>query len=289
MRSCVAALAVLLVTRAMPASAQARPEEPPPAAEPALVGVNAVLSSSMVMRSAPAQSTLLMVLSGSYDFTAWLSSFVRLGWVRNAPSNAEAASGIANPALGFTGQVPFGKHVKVGGVAGATLPLGSGGGNTPHPAALKAWVSSVDWGGAMFAVDHVDVFGGLKASYSLDRFTLQVESTLHQLGRVRGEAVDPIGAAATVTGSQATASCAILPALSLSSGLAETRFWNTPKAIRDSPDSRVDYFFIVGASLDLRLARGIGFTPGLLYARALDLPLRAEKFQVVELDLGLSL
>ncbi len=260
-------------------------EEP----EPQPLGISASLGSSLVLRGNPAQSTLLMVLSAAYEWTHWLSTFARVGWAHNAPSNEASGSAFANPAAGVSSQIELGKHVKVGGLAGITVPVGSGAGNTPNTAALKAWTNSVDWGGAMFAVDHVDVFGGLRASYTASRLTLQIESTVHQLVRVRGEASDPIGDAATVTGSQATALVALPHDVSVSTGLAETRFWNTPKCIQDSAESRRDYFVVAGVSLELKLAKGVAFTPGVLYARALDLPLTRETFQVIEVDLGFSL
>jgi hypothetical protein len=185
-------------------------------------------------------------------------------------------------------QLDLGKHVRVGGQSGATVPIGSGGGDSPAPAAFRAWTNSVDWGGAMFAVNHVDVFNGLRGAFVYDSLTVSLESTLHELIRVRGASADPIGPSASVTGTTAMVSYALLPQLSLSTALAETRFWNTPPYIAQSPDSRADYFFIAGVATAFKLG-STEIDPGLVYARALDLPLAGQKFQVVELDLGFSL
>jgi hypothetical protein len=168
------------------------------------------------------------------------------------------------------------------------IPVGSGGGNSPSPGALRAWTNSIDWGGAMFAVNHVDIFAGVHAQYSLDRLTLQFDSTLHELLRVRGAEADPIGAAATVTGTTATVSYAVLPQLSFSTAISETRVWNTPTYVVVDPNSRVDYFFSAGISTDVKIGR-TDVTPGFVYSRALDLPLSGQGFQVAELDLGFSL
>jgi hypothetical protein len=276
---------------ATPASAQAPtpdvpPTSPPPTAPP--VGVSGSLSNSLVLRGNPAQSTLLTVLSGSYQWTSAFSTFGRVGTVSNSSSDEANAIGAANPALGVSLQFAIGKHIKVGGLSGITIPIGSGGGNSPSPAAFRAWTNSVDWGGAMFAVNHVDIFNGVRGAYTLGDLTLSFETTLHELIRVRGESVDPIGAAASVTGTTATVSYALLPQLLLSTAISETRFWNTPIYIQQSPDSRVDYFFSAGASTTIKIGN-FEVDPGLVYARALDLPLTKENFQVVELDLGFSL
>jgi hypothetical protein len=279
-------LALPTLARAQAPTPDEPPRDPEPAAAP--LGVSGSLANSMVFRGNPSQSTLLTVLSGAYQWTSAVSTFARVGSVHNASDDQASATGFANPALGVSGQLELGKHVKLGALSGATIPIGSGGGSSPTPAAFRAWTNSVDWGGAMFAVNHVDVFGGLRGAYTEGRLTLQIESTVHELLRTRGAATDPIGAAATITGSTATVSFAVLPALSFSTGLSETRFWNTPKLIEQSPNSRVDYFFVAGVSTIVKIGT-VEVDPGLVYARALDLPLTQQKFQVVELDLGFAL
>src|SRR5262249_27715471 len=159
------------------------------------------------------------VASGAYAWTNAFSTFARLGAVHNASSDEASATGFANPAFGLALQLDVSKHVKVGCQSGATLPIGSGGGNSPSPAAFRAWTNSVAWGGAMFAVNHADLFNGLRGAFAYDNLTVSLESTLHELIRVRGAAADPIGAAATVTGTTATVSYAFLPQLTLSTTL----------------------------------------------------------------------
>ena len=246
------------------------------------------LSTSVVFRGGVDGQTLIQTLSGSYALNSWLSAYGRVGWVHDAYTGQESGTGFANPAAGLQASVPVGKHVTVGGIVGVTAPLGSGGGNAPNPTVLKAWSNSIDWGGAMYAVDHVDTLIGGKGAFTLGDATLSLESTLHELTRVRGEKADVIGSHATVTSSTATLSYALHPKLTLSSAMSETRFWNKPTCIRESPASAQDYFFIAGASTTFDVS-GIDVAPALSYARALDLPLTADKFQVVELDLGFSL
>jgi hypothetical protein len=274
-------------------TSRALAQEPTPdaangAAPPAPIGLSGGLSNSFVLRGNGAESTLMTVLSASYAWTSSFSTFARVGSVYNASTGLESAAGWANPALGASVLFPVTKSLSIGGLSGVTIPVGSGGGNSPSPAALRAWTNSIDWGGAMFAVNHVDIFAGVHAQYSLDRLTLQFDSTLHELLRVRGQETDPIGAAATVTGTTATVSYAVLPQLSFSTALSETRVWNTPTYVVVDPNSRVDYFFSAGVSTDVKIGR-TDVTPGLVYARALDLPLSGQGFQVAELDLGFSL
>src|SRR5262249_40132823 len=154
------------------------------------------LANSLVLRQGPSQATLISIASGAYAWTSAFSTFARVGMVHNSSSDEASATGLANPALGASLQLDLGKHFKIGGQSGSTLPIGSGGGNSPTPGAYRAWTNSVDWGGAMFAVNHVDLFNGLKGAFVYDALTVSFESTVHELIRVRGASTDPIGAAA---------------------------------------------------------------------------------------------
>lgn len=280
----------LLVTGWEPRAVAQEPtrDESSAAPQPAPVGVSGSLSNSLVLRGSVSEATLMTVLSASYAWTNSFSTFARLGSVYNASSGLPGAAGLANPALGVTVQFEVTKHLVIGGQLGITVPVGSGGGDSPSPAALRAWTNSIDWGGAMFAVNHADIFHGARATYTIDALSLQLECTLHELLRVRGAAADPIGSAATVTGTTATVSYAVLPRLSLSTALSETRVWNTPAYVVADPNSRVDYFFSAGVSTSVKVGR-TEIAPGISYARALDLPLSGAGFQVAEIDLGFTL
>jgi hypothetical protein len=229
----------------------------------------------------------MTILSAAYAWNGSLSTFTRLGSVYNASSGMPSATDLANPAVGMSIHFDVTDHLSLAAQSGLTLPIGSGGGTSPSPSALRAWMNSIDWD-TIFAVNHVDVFNGVRATYTLEPFSLQFESTLHELLRVRGQDSDPVGAVATITGTTLTLSYAVLPRLSLSTALSETRVWNTPTYVANDPDSRVDYFFSAGASTSLKLG-ATDVSPGIVYTRALDPPLSQQGFQVAELDLGFSL
>jgi hypothetical protein len=252
------------------------------------IGISAALSNAVAFREGPSESTVMTVLGGAYAWTESLSTFARVGAVYNASSGLQSAVDIANPALGVNVQVEADKGLVLGGQFGVTVPVGTGGGDSASAAGIRAWMNSIDWGGVMYAPNHLDLFAGARAAYTLRRCTFQLESVLNELLRVRGEKTDPVGAAVTLTSTTATISYAVLPQLSLSTALSETRVWNTPTFVASDPDSRVDYFFIAGASTTVRVGR-TDVSWSLLYARALDLPLSGQRFQVAELDLGFSL
>jgi hypothetical protein len=272
-----------------PASAQSPAhDDASPQSSPPPIGISATLSNAVAFRQGPSESTLMTILGGSYAWTPSLSTFARVGAVYNASSGLQNAVDIANPALGINMQVEAAQDLVFGAQSGLTVPVGTGGGNTPSAAELRAWMNSIDWGGVMFAPNHLDLFVGARAAYTLRRCTFQFESVLNELLRVRGEKADPVGAAVTLTSTTATIAYAVLPQLSLSTALSETRVWNTPTYVTNDPNSRVDYFFIAAATTTLRVKR-TDVSWGLLYARALDLPLSGQGFQVTELDLGFSL
>jgi hypothetical protein len=282
------ACASFAVAWAPAASAQSpTPDDASSTSTPATpIGISATLSNAVAFREG--ESTLMTILGGSYAWNPSFSTFARVGALYNASTGLESAVDVANPMLGATAQFEVAKDLVLGGQAGFTVPVGTGGGDAPSAAALRGWLNSIDWGGVMFAPNHFDLFAGARATYTLRRCSFQLESVLYELLRVRGAKADPVGASVTLTGTTATMAYAVLPQLSLSTAISETRVWNTPTYVASNPDSRVDYFFIAGATTTLKVARtDVSWT--LLYARALDLPLSGQRFQVAELDLGFSL
>jgi hypothetical protein len=272
-----------------PASAQAPTADAGPVLPPsAPIGISGSLSNYLQLRGNTSESTLDTLLNVEYAWTRSFSTFVGVASVYNESSGLESATELANPTFGVNLRFEVTKHLTLGAQSGLMPPIGTGGGDTPSPAAQRALMNSIDWGGTMYAVNHLDLFNGVHADYSIKKLNLQFETTLHELLRVRGQNADPVGRIAAMTWTTATVSYAFFPALSLSTVFSQNFVWNTPTYVAMDPNARADHYFSAGVSTVVNLA-GVELSPGFVYSRALDLPLSGQGFQVAELDVGFSL
>jgi hypothetical protein len=248
-------------------------------------GVSLSLNQARIWQRAPAQTTDLTILSGSYDLTRSVTLFGRLGLVDNRSGAEAKAWGVANPSVGASFGVPLTARLRLGLVFGSTLPVGSGGGDAPaRPTALSAMLSGTDWGGPMFGPNHIDVYEGFSLTAIPRSFTFRIKSTLHPAMRVRGRKTDTLGPRVIFTSSGLLASRALTRQMSVFVELSETRFLNHPPFLQDDPSSRVDRYAAAGVSTDFHLGGARRLQPAVLYARGLDAPKTGRRFQLIELD-----
>ena len=136
---------------------------------------------------------------------------------------------------------------------------------------------------AMFAVNDLTVFPGIDLAYLRGGFTVQGEVTVLQLTRVRGEAVQPDASRTNLT-SGLHAGYFLTPWLSVGAELRYQRWLSTPASVAADPSVRDNLSAAAGPRLHLKVSRALTLRPGLSYATGLDAPMRAQSFQVVQLD-----
>ncbi len=139
------------------------------------------------------------LLTGGYAvLPTKLGFYARLGLTNsalstpNTPATHEIATGaVTNPLLMalFTPELTKGLRLTVFGAA--TIPVGTGGGNAPPALAASSIATGIPTRSAMdnalFAVNYFTPIVGLGAAFMRWGFTFQVEATVLQLIRVRGE------------------------------------------------------------------------------------------------------
>lgn len=144
----------------------------------------------------------------------------------------------------------------------------------------------------MFATNYLTPIVGVDAAYVRGGFTAQVEATLFQLFRVRGDS------AASATDSARTNSTYglhlgyfIIPALSLGGELRYQRWLssitqrNAAGASVDIPDfARDTMTFAVGSRAHVKLGK-TWLRPGISYAQGLDKPLTDAKYPILQVDI----
>lgn len=234
--------------------------------------------------------TAASMLLVSYKVMPNLAPLLRFGFVSNSPPGGTGAgSALVNPVLGATYAVPLSQELRLGLFLGVALPMGMGGGNARDAATFNAVKSGVlarsAMDNAMFAVNDLTVFPGVGLSFTRGRLTLQVEATVLELLRARGEAVQSDTAKTNFT-SGLHVGYFVHPMLSLS---AELRYqqWIIPPA-GTSRAALNNLTVAVGPRLHVKLADGVWARPGLAYATALDAPMTASNYQIVQLDVPIS-
>jgi hypothetical protein len=242
-------------------------------------------------------STIASMLLFSYKIGDSFAPLVRVGVVSNSPpAPAESATNFMNPVLGGTYAIKLSPELRLALFLGLTIPVGGGGGNDPAPenalangAGIRAR-SAMD--NAMFAVNDFTVFPGVGFAYVGSGFTAQVEATLLQLTRVRGEDVQ-LDESKTNFTAGLHLGYFFVPMFSLGAEIRHQRWLSTPRIIQGNPaydesTLRDTTTWAAGPRLHFKLGEKIWFRPGVAFAMALDDPMKDAKYKIIQLDLPLA-
>ncbi len=315
-----------LAAEPAPEPAAAKPKPPPYSLpwqlRPVMAG-NAVRSDTVFAfyknpTSDKSGTTVASMLLFSYKVMENLAPLVRVGLVSNSPPDGntvpgtmppkemKSKTGFLNPVLGATYGVKLGKDFKLGLFLGLAVPIGSGGGDDAKPEAKEANKlgigarSAMD--NAMFAVNDFTIFPGVGFAYVSHGFTAQVEATLLQLTRVKGDKKNAAGVANNPDSSKTNFTTGlhvgyfIIPMLSLGGEIRHQRWLSTPKAVElDEADANMTKMgvrdtttFAVGPRFHFKLSDSVWFRPGVAYAMPLDKPLSKSEHKMVQLDLPVA-
>jgi hypothetical protein len=243
-------------------------------------------------------STVASTLLAAYKLTDSIAPLVRVGMVSNNPANTDGATGFLNPVLGVTYATPLSAELRLALFFGTALPLGSGGGDTPDPAKAASNAAGIRarsaLDNAMFAVNDLVLFPGASVAYVAHGFTVQLETTLLQLTRVRGEnAVNAAGNPINPDSSRTNLTAGVhvgyffLPELSSAIELRHQRWLSTPAAIKaDTTDTLRDTTTVaVGPRVHFKVGEKSWIRPALAFAFGIDDPLKRWESRSVQLDI----
>jgi hypothetical protein len=249
--------------------------------------LNVLRSDTAVSISTRGTTTASLLLVG-YKVTPSFSPLVRLGLVHLAPRSGAPGTAFLNPVLGGTYAFTLSEAWRLAFFLGVALPIGGGGGNTPAagvPQALAAGIltrSAMD--NAMFAVNDLTVFPGVGLSYVAHGLTVQLEATVLQLTRVRGELIQPDTSRTNFT-SGLHVGYFVMPQISLGAELRYQRWLSTPAAVVAAAENRDSLTFAVGVRTHWKVGDNFWLRPGIAYARGLDRPMSTQNFNIVQLDI----
>jgi hypothetical protein len=263
-------------------------------------------------------STVASMLLASYKVTDNIAPMVRLGIVSNSPPSSlkgpdmktvDSATNFINPVVGATYAIKPAKPLRLAFFLGATIPIGSGGGDdaklkntTANGAGIRAR-SAMD--NAMFLVNDFSVIPGVGFAYVGGGFTAQVEATLIQAWRVKGDKQPAMGLPKNPDKSKTNLTMGLhvgyflIPMLSVGVDFRHQRFLSTPKAVEadDNPANtpmlepqglRDTTTFAIGPRMHFKLSDSVWFRPGVAFAMPIDKPMETGEYKIVQLDLPIA-
>lgn len=303
----------------MPEPAAAKPKPPPYSLpwqlRPAVVANVVRSDTSFAFYKNPANdesgSTIASMLLASYKVTDEIAPMIRLGVAQNSPPKAmptvDSAFNFLNPVIGGTYAIKPAKPLRLAFFLGLTVPVGSGGGDDASPEAKAANAAGIRarsaMDNAMFAVNDFTIFPGVDFAYVSGGFTAQVEATLLQLTRVKGDKKNPTTMAQNNPDSSKTnLTCGlhvgyfVIPQLSLGAEIRHQRWVSTPKAVEADEAStnmnkqgvRDTTTWAIGPRGHFKLSESVWFRPGVSFSMPLDNPMKKAEYKVVQLDLPIA-
>jgi hypothetical protein len=238
-------------------------------------------------------TTMASILAATVVVAPTLAPLFRVAGIYDSPPAGKSAVAGSNPLLGLVWAPKVRTPIKLALMGAVTIPIGSGGGDTPDPARAQAIKDAVlarsAMDNALFAVDDVAVIVGADGAWVKDGLTVQAEVTVFQLTRVRGAAVET-DAHRTNSTAGVFVGWTAMPELVIGGELRYQRWLSTPAPVAADKTgaSRDNVTTAIGVRTRIDLGDGRVLRPGISYARGLDDPMRARSYQIVQVDLPLS-
>jgi hypothetical protein len=306
------------VTAPLPAPAEAKPKPPPyslpwqlrPAVAASVVRLDTTWAFFKDAAGKESGASVASMLLFSYKVTDAIAPMVRLGVAsmrppRNYTANmrdVDSATNFLNPVVGATYALKPAKPLRLAFFLGVALPIGSGGGDDAELDHIQAnnpfgvrTRSAMD--NAMFSPNDLTVLPGVDLAYVSHGFTVQIEATLLQLMRVKGDGGAPPknpDSSKTNLTMGVHVGYFFIPQLSVGAELRHQRFLSTPTAIKNDEASaaplglRDQTTWAIGPRAHFKLGESIWFRPGIAFSMPIDDPMSKFEYKVVQLDLPVA-
>ncbi|HTQ08244.1 MAG TPA: hypothetical protein VMI54_30530 [Polyangiaceae bacterium] len=236
-------------------------------------------------------TTIVEQASASYKVIQRLAILAKLTVANDAPPNGPGAFGFANPLIGAQAGFWPAKSLKLGLFLGFTLPVGMGGGAPADPGQVEAihaaMLARSGFDNPLFMPDYLTTWPGIDIAYVTHGFTVQAETSVALMGRVRGPYNERNANADFTLGLHA--GYFIFPWWSAGLDLRYERWLTTPAFINAENDPSGDLRDVataeVGARFHVKVTDDITWRPGLSMAFGIDDPMAGASYKVVHVDL----
>lgn len=227
------------------------------------------------------------VLTGSYSPLPDLAVLARIPHAASFPDEGASGGALGNPVLAAMYTPALRPATRLSLFGGVALPLAQGGGDAPDPARSAAVGSGIYGRAAMdnalFAVDYAVGIVGAGAAHSVGVCSFQLEATVLELVRVRGEQRQKDTSRTNLTAG-ASAGCYLRSPLQLIGELRYQRWLTTPAAVSADASRREQATAGLGLRFDARVGT-LTLRPGVLVALPIDAPMSKADYRQLMLDL----
>lgn len=221
------------------------------------------------------------VFTGSYSFEPGWAGIARLGVVKNAPpAGTPGGMSATNPLFGVVRSMKLTEEWRLAFFMGATPAVGTGGGNYPNAATATANAtgllarSAMD--NALYAVNYFTLIPGIDLAYIANNLTVQFETTLLQLNRVRGGQVDKDKFRTNLT-SGIEVGYAVASNMIIQGELRYQRWLKNSAAFSGAKPAIDNLSFAVGPRFQVKVGSST-LRPGIAYAQGLHGPIASNTF-----------
>ena len=229
----------------------------------------------------PDGDTAVTMLTGSYRFGQHWAPLLRIAWTDSGDGQA-----LSHGLVGVTYARRFSRDLRFSAFGGTTLLLGEGGGSDPDTGAAAAQSDALkarsQMDNALFVPNYWTVLTGADLAWVAHGVTVQGEFTILALDRVKGP--DSQDGRRTNFTAGIHAGGFVRPWLSLGAEWRVQRWLSDAAPVRSDPAAQSQSTFAIGPRFHVKLGRGVTMRPGINYAFALDDPMDAQGYSIVQLD-----
>lgn len=234
-------------------------------------------------------TTFAIIPLVGYRFSPRWMGAARMGLIGNSPPTGDGAPSVTNALVSGIYSLPLPASLRLAFFLGATIPIGTGGDRNADPnttaATAAGLLSRSALDNAMFAVNDVTVIPGIDLAYIGHGWTIQLEATVLQLMRVKGEKIQPDAFRTNFT-TGLHIGYFVTKWLSLSTELRYQRWLSTPDAVGKDESGllRHNLTLALGPRFHFKVA-GVGWIrPGVSYAPGLVGMVRERDYHIVQVD-----
>jgi hypothetical protein len=235
--------------------------------------------------------TYVTSLIATYRINPSWVPLIRVSLIHNSPPGAAPSAGaVSNPLVGVTYLHPLSGGWRWTGFLASTIPIGSGGGDTPDTAKADAQSAATPvrsaMEGSLFAVNYWAAIGGLGLARITQGLTLQAEVTVFQMTRVRGPETQDKSRTSLTAGLHV--GHFFSPRLSFGADLRMQRWMTDAAPALSDPSAREQFTLGLGPRFHFKLDGNRWLRPGISYTRALDDPMKGKGYNILQLDFPLA-
>jgi len=259
---------------------------------PAIAPILFRQESSIAAQNASLTNTMLF--TGGSNFKSLrpdLGIYGRFGVIFEAPNTGTGGVAVSNPLIFMLYTPAVARVLRIPVFFGITLPIGSGGGNTPVASERSTVAAGVysrqAMDNALFATNYLTITGGVGLAWVDKGATVQLDLTVLQLFRVRGEAVDSDATRTNFT-SGLSVGYQIVQPLTVSVEAHYQHWLSTPAAVAANEALRNQFTIGGGVRGNIPLSDTVLARPGIAFFAGLDAPMWDRGYKIVQLDLPIA-